>query len=512
MKTFAAIDVGSYEVAMKIFEISEKSGLKQIDHLRRKIELGTDTYHKGKVNPARMDELCDVLSEFNKVMKAYKVDSYKAYATSAIRETENTMIVTEQIKLRTGITVDVLSNSEQRFMHFKAVASKSEAFNEIMKKSTAIVDIGGGSIQISLFDKDELIATQNIRLGILRVKDMLSSLQARTTDYVQLLGELIDNQLDSFKSLYLKDRKIHNIIIVDDYISQAMRRVNDGRDIISHKEFYKIINEFKGKPVEYVAKSLSMDEESARLLPQAIVLLSKITEMMRAKTLWAPGVSLSDGIAYEYAEKNKLLSVKRDFDRDVLAAAEEMCKRYGGNTERNRLVEKVALHIFDDTKKLHAMGKRERLLLRVAAMLSDCGKYISLEAAAECGHDIIMATEMLGLSNTEREIIANVVRFNKVKFEYYKETVSPVLLNKNTYLTMVKLTAIFRVADGICRSYRIKLGDIRTTIKDGELIITIDSDEDFSLEKGFFSRKSDFFEEVFSVKPVIRNRKKLNAL
>lgn len=512
MKTFAAIDVGSYEVAMKIFEISEKNGMKQIDHLRRKIELGTDTYHTGKVNPLRMSELCHVLSEFNKVMKAYKVDAYKAYATSAIRETENTMIITEQIKLRTGISVDVLSNSEQRFMHFKAVASKGEVFNEMMKKSTAVLDIGGGSIQISLFDNDSLVTTQNIRLGILRVKDMLSSLQARTVDYVKLLGELIDNQLDSFKSLYLKDRKIHNVIIVDDYISHAMRKVNDGRDSISHKEFLKLISSYRLQSVESIARSLSLDEESARLLPQAIVLLVKITEMMKAKTLWAPGVSLADGIAYEYAEKNKMLSVKRDFDQDIMAAAEEMCRRYGGNIERNRLVEKVVLSIFDDTRKLHAMGKRERLLLRVAAMLSDCGRYISLEAAAECGYNIIMATEMLGLSNTEREIIANIVRFNKLKFEYYKDTVSPTILNMNTYLTMVKLTAIFRVADGICRSFRTKLDGIKTTIKDDELIITIDSDEDFTLEKGFFYRKSDFFEEVFSIKPVIRVKKRLNAL
>ena len=512
MKVFAAIDVGSYEVAMKIFEISEKNGMKQIDHLRRKIELGTDTYHTGKVNPVRMDELCDVLSEFNKVMKAYKVDAYKAYATSAIRETENTMIVTEQIKLRTGISVDVLSNSEQRFMHFKAVVSKGESFAEIMKKSTAVVDIGGGSIQISLFDKDMLVTTQNIRLGILRVKDMLSSMQARTIDYVHLLGELIDNQLDSFKTLYLGDRKIHNIIIIDDYISQAMRKVNDNKDIITSKEFHELIETYRSHSVESIARYLSMDEESARLLPQSIVLLSKITNMMKAKTLWAPGVSLADGIAYEYAENNKLLSVKRDFDRDIMAAAEEMCVRYSGNLERNRLVEKVAVSIFDDTKKLHAMGKRERLLLRVAAMLSDCGKYISLEAAAECGYDIIMATEMLGLSNTEREIIANVVRFNKMKFKYYKETQSPTMLSMDTYLVMVKLTAIFSVADGICRSFRVKLDGIKTTIKDEELVITIDSEEDFDLEKGFFSRKSDFFEEVFSIKPVIRIKKRLNAL
>lgn len=512
MKTFAAIDVGSYEVAMKIFEISAGRGIKQIDHIRHRIELGSDTYHTGKVSPMRMDELCDVLSKFEKIMKSYKVDAYKAYGTSAIRETDNTTIVIEQIKLRTGINVEVLSNSEQRFMNYKAVASRGEIFNEMMKKSCAIVDIGGGSIQISLFEKDALVTTQNIRLGVLRVKDMLSSLQARTINYVQLLGELIDNQLESFKSLYLGNRKICNIIVVDDYISRAMQAIRFRDDMVSYREFKELIGHYRSKSVEHIAAAIGMDEESAILLPQSIVLLDKIADMMGASTMWAPGVSLSDGIAYEYAENNKLLSVSHDFEGDIMAAAEVMCKRYGGNIERNRLVEEVALSIYDDTKKIHKMGQRERLLVRIAAMLADCGKYISLEAAAECGYEIIMATEMIGLSHIEREIIANVVRYNKVSFEYYKDRNSKTLLDKKNYLIAAKLTAIFRVADGICRSHRIKLKGIKTSIKDGEFVITIDSDEDFALEKGFFSRKSDLFEEVFALRPVIRNRKNLKAL
>ena len=257
---------------------------------------------------------------------------------------------------------------------------------------------------------------------------------------------------------------------------------------------------------------MGLDEESAVLLPQSIVLLAKIADMMNASTFWVPGVSLSDGIAYEYAENNKLLSVSHDFEDDIMAAAEVLCKRYGGNIERNRLVEKVALSIYDDTRKIHKMGKRERLLLRIASILADCGKYISLEAAAECGYEIIMATEMIGLSHTEREIIANVVRYNKVAFIYYKDRSANTLLDKDAYLIVAKLTAIFRVADGICRSYRVKLKGIKTSIKEGEFLITIDSDEDFDLEKGFFYRKSDLFEEVFALKPVIRNRKIINAL
>ena len=126
MKTFAAIDVGSYELGMKIFEISSKSGIKEIDHIRHRIDLGSDTFANGKISYERVDELCRVLRDYASIMKGYKVEAYKAYGTSAVRETENTMIVLDQIAQRTGIRIEVLSNSEQRFLNYKAIASKGD--------------------------------------------------------------------------------------------------------------------------------------------------------------------------------------------------------------------------------------------------------------------------------------------------------------------------------------------------------------------------------------------------
>ena len=96
MKLFAAIDVGSFEIAMKIFEFSPKDkkknvgNMREIEHIRHSIDLGSDTYATGKISYARMDELCRILREFVVIMQTYKVDAYKAYATSAVRETANT--------------------------------------------------------------------------------------------------------------------------------------------------------------------------------------------------------------------------------------------------------------------------------------------------------------------------------------------------------------------------------------------------------------------------------------
>ena len=110
LKTFAAIDVGSYELAMKIFEFSPKTGMKEIDHIRHRIDLGNDTFAAGKISYEKVDELCSILREFADIMNTYRVEGYKAYGTSAIRETDNTAIILDQIRQRTGISIGVLSN------------------------------------------------------------------------------------------------------------------------------------------------------------------------------------------------------------------------------------------------------------------------------------------------------------------------------------------------------------------------------------------------------------------
>ena len=232
--------------------------------------------------------------------------------------------------------------------------------------------------------------------------------------------------------------------------------------------------------------------------------------LMNAQNIWAPGVSLCDGIAYEYAEKHRLLSCDHDFERDIVACAKNISKRYMGSRKRGETLENIALTIFDNMKKIHGLGIRERLYLRLAAFLHDCGKYISMVDIGETSYHIIMATEIIGLSHAEREIVANVVRFNHTPFIYYRDMrAQNTKLSKESYLIVAKLTAILRVANGLDRSHKEKLKEIRAKLKEDTLVLTVDSQVDISLEKGLFENKAAFFQEVFSVKPIIKQRKQL---
>ena len=133
VQLFAAIDVGSFELELGIYEISGKNGVRRVDHIRHMIALGKETYSEGKISYELVEEMCQVLEDFVKTMNGYKVKGYRAYATSAMREAKNNQIILDQIRVRTGLKVRIISNSEQRFISYKAIASKAAEFNKIIQ-------------------------------------------------------------------------------------------------------------------------------------------------------------------------------------------------------------------------------------------------------------------------------------------------------------------------------------------------------------------------------------------
>ena len=510
VKTFAAIDVGSYELSMKIFEFFGKNTMREIDHISHRLDLGSGTYATGKISAERMDELCRILKEFAKIMDSYKVDAYKAYGTSAVREMNNATVVLDQIRQRTGLDLEILSNSEQRFLDYKSIASKGESFRRIIEEKTAIVDIGGGSIQLSLFDNDTLVSTQNLRLGVLRIQEVMNQLNAGSAHLEQLVDEMVTAQMSSYKKLYLKDREIQNIIVVDDYISPwAVKKSSkkEGAATLDAADFQGLMDLLHGGNRMEIARSLDVVEEKVSLVFISAILTRRIAEIMGAEKIWAPGVTLCDGIAYEYGESLKMFQEDHDFEQDIIACAMNISKRYMGSRKRAETLEAIATTIFDSMKKVHGLGKRERLYLRLAAILHDCGKYISLVNIGETSYDIVMATEIIGLSHREREIVANIVRFNHSPFVYYEQSMRSTVLDRQSYLIVAKLTAILRLAASLDRSHKQKLKGIKAVLHEKELFLSADTMEDLTLEMGFFHSRAAFFQEVFSVTPVLKKRK-----
>lgn len=507
--TFAAIDIGAYDVNMRIFEISRKYGMRQIEDVRSRLEVSKDIYVTGKISNDSVHELCRVLKDFKRMMEEYRVDDYRVCATTSLKDAENVWLVVEQVYQQTGISIEILSNSERRFLGYKSIAYREQEFTRIIQKGTAIIEVGGGSVQVSLFDKDSLVTTQNFRLGNLRIRERLTPMEKETIYYERLVQDLINHELLSFKKLHLKDREIKNVILMGNNFVDAImgkRLVGSESAVTDSAEFDRIYKQVIHQSPEEIAMTFGIPLEYSSLLIPTLIIYHSFIEMLGAESMWLLGAQLNDGMAYDYGEKHKLIHTSHNFENDIVMAAKNIGKRYGISKSHAQVVMDSALAIFDSMKKIHGMDARERLLLQIAVLLYDCGRYMSLDHIGDCSYSIIMATEIIGLSHKERKIIANVAKFYTTSYEYYGSQVHTEL-SRADYMLVGKLTAILRVAGTLDCAHKRKVKSVRAAVRENELIVTAESEADLTLETGLLAEQADFFEEVYCIRPRLRKKK-----
>ncbi len=495
--TFAAIDIGSSELSMKIYEVSRQHGIRELNHVRYKLSIGAETYTEKFISYQTINEICSTLNDFKRCMSEYSVSSWQAYATSALREVSNSLIVLDQIKIQTGFNVRILSNSEARFLYFKALALKEENFDSLIEQGTLIVDIGAGSIQLSIFSDGRLCVTQNLLLGSIRIQELLYAMQDEAYDFNALIDEYIEKDLTTFKRLYLDSTSLSHIVVIGEMVPEIYHYIKDKRPGFD--------GELSRKTLNRARLPKSMSGPRARLITPTLLLCRKISQISGTDNLHLSPIDLCDSMVAEYAEKKLKLKSKHDFTEDILSASLNMAKKYKVDIQHIENVQTLALQIFDKIKKLHGLGKRERLLLQIAVILHSCGTYISEIQSRESSYRIIMSTEIIGLSHQERAIVANMVRYNSSFFPPYEELEDD--FTKNEYITITKLNAILKTANVLDKSNRHKISNVGVTLKDDILTITADTMADITLEKGLFHRRADVFAQVFGIRPMLKQKR-----
>lgn len=503
--TYGAIVVGSQEISLKIYEISSKIGIRQIDYVTQYLDISKVAYVHGKISVEQIDAICAALIKFKEKLAEYNVKEVECKATSAIRRVKNRELVVHQIKLRTGFDLQVPSNSEMRLLMYKGIALKGE-FNNIIQKNTAILDIGANTVQISLYDKNVLNVTQNIRIGALQTQNALSSVEKSSLEYASIMEEYINYEINTFRTIYLKDKAIKNVIVIGDSSliwSKIAPELNITEYLTSEQVDY-IYKKLRRATSKQLAIEYGISYEASRLLIPSIIMYKIFLNQSKAEMIWMTKTNLCDGMAVDYAEKSGKMKPLHDFDQDIVAAAKNMAKRYRYNKNHTAFVTEVALSIFDHMKKFHGLGKRERLLLELACYLHECGKFVNMDEPGVNGYQLIMSTEIIGLSHKERRLLALIVYHNTIELPAYEEMHAH---EAEEYLLVAKLAAILRLANGLDRSHTQKLAGCTVVRKGQELVISSASEQDVTLEASLLKNKADFFEEIYGVKPVLKQKR-----
>lgn len=499
-KVFAAIDLGSTAISMKIAEISKTKGINIIHSASFDVSCGKEVYAGGKISYQTVNEICGCFEKLLVMMKSYGVDDYICYATTAVREAGNSEYIIDQINIRTGIKVNIISNSEERFLHNKAFALGSGKFDEIIKEGAVIVDVSSGSVQISGYKSSKLEFSQNIGIGTLRVLEMLSNVGRGTEVFSGILEEYLGFVINNYMGIYHKNSGYKHFIAFGKQTKSLKRICNAENDTITSEQLDNIYKILSDRSAESVSDEYGIPYDEAQLLLPCALIYRIFMKDQNNKTVLMPDISLTDGICVSYMENNKLGHTKHIFTNDIISSAEYYAEKYNVKTEHYKRLIDFSTVIFNSLSKKFGLSKRDMILLTVAAIFSDTGFYINVNGYNRYSYDIVKANPILGLSQREQEIVSFAVLFQNgvFPFEDYKS------LTKSRKLLVSKLAAILCLAKSLDAEYNQKIEEIKSVVKKGELIVTAKTNKDITLEAWQFNRSRVFFEEVFGIKAYLK--------
>ncbi len=506
-KVVAAIDLGSHALRMKIGEMTRNGGFRELESYRKINSVGHDAFTTGKVSFQTVDKVCEELELFKKSIEEYGVDQYLAMATSALREAENREYIIDQIRLKTGIEIKIIGNSEEQYLTHKAIKHQLENYDQLIQEGAVIVAVGAGNVQITAYKEGRLCSSQNVKMGALRIKEAFGDIEHKTLNYYGILDEYISTNLESVEIFKTSETYRHLIAVGGELsVIRQLIREEDALTMqhMSEDEFMKLFDHSVNMTNEELEETYGVKRERAEIILPSMMLFKMFFEKVESNQMITPIVSLSDGIVRLIHEELYLKKKSGESKEDIFANAKALARKFHYHEAHGKKVEENAVILFDRLKKIHGL-KDERVLLQVAAILHDIGKFVSLDQHYRHSYTLIRSLEIFGLSEDDVEMVANIA--------YYHSRVKPSMTDKNfsslsgRERTQVgKLISILRLADALDRSHKGKITIKTIRLQEKMLIIQGVSgvNVDTTLEEWTFSQKADYFREVFGITPILK--------
>lgn len=160
----AIIDIGSNTIRLVLYQYDNEEGLREIGNIKTVARLRTYLQPSGEMSDEGIQVLSETLLTFKAMLEDFEVTDVKAAATAAIRQATNRDKIIEEMKERTGIQIELLSEEEEAYFGYVAVAYSMGT------KSAVTIDIGGGSTEITLFENKEIQQSHSFPFGTVSLK------------------------------------------------------------------------------------------------------------------------------------------------------------------------------------------------------------------------------------------------------------------------------------------------------------------------------------------------------
>lgn len=518
-RILAAIDMGTNSIHMVVVRIiPELPAFMIIEREKDTVRLGDRDPDTHNLKPEVMEKAIATLHRCREVAKSLNAEQIIAVATSAVREAPNGRDFLKQVEAETGLVVDLISGQEEARRIYLGVLSGMEFNNQ----PHIIIDIGGGSTELILGDSHEPRSLSSTKVGAVRL-----SAEFITTDpisnsefyYLQAyIRVMLERAVDDLKA-NLKPGESPRLVGTSGTIETlAMIHAREKYGMIpnplngyqfSLKDLREIVNRLRKMNNAERAAIPGMSDRRSEIILAGALILQEAISLLGIESITICERSLREGVIVDWMLTHGLIEDRLRYQGSVRERSVfKTAQKYRVDLVHSQKVAELALSIFEQTQgKLHTWGELEKELLWAAAILHNCGHYISHSSHHKHSYYLIRYSELLGYTESEIELIANLARYHrksapKKKHENYRN------LPTKEYRQMVsQLSAFLRISVALDRRQigaisRLQCEYIPELAEFRLKLFPAFPNDNCDLEIWSLNYKKDSFEAEYSVKLV----------
>jgi exopolyphosphatase/guanosine-5'-triphosphate,3'-diphosphate pyrophosphatase len=500
MPTFAAVDIGSNSVRLKIARL-QAGRLRALHEDREVTRLGEGVFGSGFLTPDSIAETVKVLRRFHRATQQIVTDSVRVVATSALRDARNSQAFLQWVRSATGWRVEIISGVEEaRLIHLGLVSS-----GRVDRSPTLMMDLGGGSCELTVTQGGHIRDAVSLPLGAVRLtNEFLRHDPTRKGELKRLRGFVtreVNRIIDRISTA-----KVKNVIATSGTaaalaaVASHLRRGASGqRLMVSSAEMKRIAKRLARLPVAERRKIEGIGPRRAEIIVAGATVYQELLDRLRLKGFRYSPLGLRDGI---------LAQMAADYDRSTRSGRQIEFERWESimtAVDHYRVDRKHALDVrdsatllFSSLRSLHRLPPEYREWLSAAAMLYEVGDYVNRNGRHRHTHYILSNSEILGYTPQQRRLIAAIARYLG-KTRPALEDGPMKLLDPRDRADVEKAILLLRLARALNLGRSRAVERVRVAVRSAEVKLTLVPRRRMGvdLELWAIEKERDYFREVF---------------
>jgi exopolyphosphatase/guanosine-5'-triphosphate,3'-diphosphate pyrophosphatase len=495
MATFAAVDIGSNSVRLKIAR-PVRQRLHVLHEDREVTRLGEGVFRSGLLEPKSMAHTIKVLRRFHRSAQHFGANLVRVVATSALRDARNSAAFVDWVRSATGWPVEIISGLEEgRLIHLGVMSGTRTARSRVL-----LIDLGGGSCELTMSVDGQIRQMVSLPIGAVRLTQEFLHRDPPKRKELERLREFISEEVARVERKIAAARP--QIVIATSGTAAALASLAAARykraisGIVSQTMVHEFAQELPRLSLSQRIALPGLGPRRAEIIIPGVTVFDELMARGLTGFRYSP-LGLRDGLLAQMVAEHGGRQIQKQIQSERWNALVAAGRHYGIDSRFATRVRALTIRLFSGLKRLHSLPVEYEEWLAAAAMLHEVGNYINRAGRHRHAFYIISNSEIFGYTIAQRQLIASIARYmGKSRPSAADRALKQLSNGEREHVP--KAVALLRIARALDQGRRGAVTDVAPQIRDGNVVLKLSTKRGgASLELWALEKEKIYFRSVF---------------